>query len=125
LAQDLDLCRDPNLVDVDEETGEASGQVWRCPECKHPYDRTLLEQQLVETAQRMSMKYQVQDLRCKKTLQVEAEMMAEYSAGANKLECEMKSTDVLTFMRTLLNVAKYHQFPWLEESIEWIMEANV
>ena len=117
-CHDLDLCRDPGLTQRDE---DGSTQ-WRCAQCGSPYDRMMIEQTLVENVQRQSLKYQLQDLRCSKTRETQACNMALYSSASKKLDCEVPADQIHSFLETMQTIAAHHNFPWLAESVDWLLQ---
>ena len=119
-CQDLDLCRDPSLATHGDEAADSQ---WRCAQCNSPYDRSLIELTLVENMQRLSLKYQLQDLRCSKTKEVKQNQMGLYSVLASKLECEVPAEQVTMQVNTMRTIADYRDFPWLRESVDFLLQA--
>jgi DNA polymerase epsilon subunit 1 len=122
--QDLDLCRDPNLIKKPEEEDDMStDKEWaRCTECSHPYNKTLVEHTLVEIVQRYSLKYQVQDVVCSKTKQAVTDSMPLYSGNAGSLASEHTPEQAHEYLTTLLNIAIYHDFEWLKETVQVFLQ---
>lgn len=118
-CSDLDLCR--SLEIMGKEDGE-DVTVWRCSQCSNHYDRTLIEQQLVQTVERSAMAYQLQDLRCKKTNDGKQDLMKEYSPKtASPWVCEVSGKDFGEDLITMLNIAKFHHLEWLEETVQSVL----
>ena len=68
-------------------------------------------------------RYQLQDLRCSKTKEVKQNQMGLYSVLASKLECEVPAEQVTMQLNTMRTIADYHDFPWLRESVDFLLQA--
>jgi len=109
-CRDLDLCRDPELKASD----------WRCSLCKQPYDRFLIEKQLVDIVNRRSVAYQVQDLRCSKCGKVQTDNMSPHCACTGRYECVQTGAEFDKRMQAFASIAEHHKFDWLKEAVAWI-----
>eukprot|EP00742_Colponemidia_sp_Colp-10_P004977 GILJ01005318.1.p1 GENE.GILJ01005318.1~~GILJ01005318.1.p1 ORF type:complete len:1434 (+),score=252.77 GILJ01005318.1:629-4303(+) len=110
-CEDLDLCREPRLI---------QGQ-WQCKSCEFDYDKKVIEQTLVQLVHRRSLAYQMQDLKCTKCRQVKAEKMTQYCYCSGKYVLRESEKSLRTFAQTFESIAKYHDMPWLEETVKWIL----
>jgi DNA polymerase epsilon subunit 1 len=131
--QDVDLCRDENVVQQDGR--------WLCPLCHNEYNKAALEEKLVEILRRRSAAFQLQDLRCGKCRRVKIDNMTEYCKCSGRYEPTESSSDLDTLCatepapaaacrrltggrarrtRTLGNIAEYYDMPLLLEMTGWI-----
>jgi DNA polymerase epsilon subunit 1 len=124
--QDMDLCRNANLLKKNEETEEeevGGDKEWaRCEDCSHPYNKDMVEHTLVEIVQRYSLKFQVQDVQCSKTKQAVTDCMPLYSKNAGSLSSEHSPEQAHEYLTTLLNIATYHNFEWLKETVQVFLQ---
>eukprot|EP01117_Protostelium_nocturnum_P018117 TRINITY_DN7510_c0_g1_i3.p1 TRINITY_DN7510_c0_g1~~TRINITY_DN7510_c0_g1_i3.p1 ORF type:complete len:2083 (+),score=451.15 TRINITY_DN7510_c0_g1_i3:185-6433(+) len=105
-TRDLDLLRDPYLI---------AGK-WKCNNCHNSYHKPDIESRLVEILQKKSVSYQIQDLVCQKCRQVKAENISNScSQCAGKLVCKSSFEDLEKILIAFSNIAKHHQFEWLQE----------
>ena len=117
-CRDLDLCRDPSLI-------TNSSDEWPCPQCGSTYDKNSIELTLVQTIEEMSSMYQCQDLRCPETFQVQLGIMTDYCPESSKrYKCDISPEAVRKQLSTFLNIAKFHQFDWLEEVVSNLLQTE-
>lgn len=109
--QDLDLCRDPHIAHKN----------WDCQECGQPYDRGLIESELVRIVSRRSVSYQVQDLMCKACGKVKREDMSTHCPCSNVFLHDVKPADFQKSLKCFKNIAQFHGFEWLNETVDWMM----
>lgn len=108
-CRDLDLCRDPLLI-------HNRSDEWPCPQCHNAYDKDSIEMKLVQIVEGRSAAYQSQDLRCPDTSQVQAAVMTDYCPESSKrYKCDVSPFALRRDLYTFLNIARYHEFMWLEE----------
>jgi len=115
--RDLDLCRDAALLEHD----------WRCviPQCGQPYDRSWIENTLLQIVRQRERLFHLQDLVCSKCCQVKASHLAEQCSCAGAFKCTDNATDFLERMRVFLNIAIYHGFNLLQEVVSWVLELSL
>ena len=71
---------------------------------------------LVQIIEGRSAAYQSQDLRCPDTSQVQAAVMTDYCPESSKrYKCDVSPHAFRRDLNTFLNIARYHDFMWLEE----------
>jgi DNA polymerase epsilon subunit 1 len=112
-CHDLDICRDPRLV---------ASLDWRCEECRQPYDRSSIEFALVTVVQRRSVAYQIQDLVCQRCRLVKVENMAEFCKCSGSFRTRESAESFAQSLRIFRNIAKIYQFPWLEETVKFVLQ---
>ena len=103
-----------------------------------PYDKSLIESTLVEIANRRSVSYQVQDLKCVSCGRVKssntmpycacsgkfigthsiADFNKQYARSRSLFDCVLIA--LCCRMLALESIARFHQFQWLHETISWI-----
>ncbi|CAM9207253.1 unnamed protein product, partial [Ectocarpus sp. 4 AP-2014] len=118
LCRDLDLCRDARLMDEDEE------ERWQCIQCNHPYERSSIELSLVEAVQRRSVRYQLQDMKCAKCGAVATRSMSLTCPCSGPLVAEESQQDFHKTMKLLRQLAIFHNFGWLLETVQNILVAD-
>lgn len=110
--KDLDLCRDPDLLNHN----------WSCSSCSQPYNRAQIESTLVEIAQTRTTRYQLQDLRCSKCNLIKPDNLSAVCACAGNYVCTESAEELQQALRTLHQIADYHDFNWLLEVCEWLLD---
>ncbi|KAL5019574.1 hypothetical protein ScPMuIL_002466 [Solemya velum] len=116
--RDLDLCRDPYL------SYDGSGSVWACVHCRTDYDLTEIEQSLVNSVNRKSMAYVLQDLKCMKCQGVKESNMQKYCKCAGDFTGTLKMKDLARQLKTFRGIAKHYSMSHLLETVEWIIQMN-
>lgn len=111
-CRDLDLCRDPELMN----------HVWKCTQCQHQYDKTLIEATLVQIVTRRHTNYQVQDLVCARCQNVKVSQMGEFCSCAGQYRSRVSSDAFRTSFRKFQNIAEFHKFEWLGETLRQILD---
>jgi len=111
-TKDLDLCRDPELL----------SKHWNCSECGHAYNKMQIETTLVEIAQQRATRYQLQDVRCMKCKMIKPDNISTCCSCSGEYTCVESSEELVESLETLHRIAKYHDFHWLEEVSEWLLD---
>nr|CAD7589120.1 unnamed protein product [Timema genevievae] len=141
-CRDIDLCKDNHraiendwlvcppyfinsLFDLTNiETLARKIPVWQCPLCRTSYDNSEIEYLLLDTVQRKAMAYTLQDVQCKKCLQIKLENMSEYCSCAGEFQCLVSRSDLEIHLRTFYKIAQYFKMPLLLEIVEWAIDLN-
>ena len=120
--RNLDLCRDPNLVDNinDDENERDSG--WQCTRCTIAYDTPSLELRLVEWIENYSLQYQIQDLVCGKCKLPQENQLRDTCPCSGAYTGSMDVKEMKNTMETLRAIAIQHGFPWLQEAVEILLQ---
>lgn len=111
-CRDLDLLRDAKLA----------LRQWDCPKCAHTYERDIIEERLVDIVHRRTAAFQTQDVHCDKCGEIQAanlNSICTSCSGALKVK-ETPST-FRTNLLVLSNIAKFHSFRWLEDSVNFAL----
>lgn len=111
-CRDLDLLRDSKLA----------LRQWDCPKCAHTYERDNIEERLVDIVHRRTAAFQTQDVHCDKCGEIQAanlNSICTSCSGALKVK-ETPST-FRTNLLVLSNIAKFHSFRWLEDSVNFAL----
>ncbi|XP_004343753.2 DNA polymerase epsilon catalytic subunit [Capsaspora owczarzaki ATCC 30864] len=116
-CRDLDLCRNPELL-------AANGGAWHCVDCNAEYNRDSIESQLTSIVQRFSVTFQLQDLMCLTCGQVKGDNMSSFCGCSGQWRNTLATAPLVSSMRVFLSIARYHQFPLLEEVVSWILTRN-
>ncbi|ORX90877.1 putative DNA polymerase epsilon catalytic subunit A [Basidiobolus meristosporus CBS 931.73] len=115
-CRDFDFCRDPDLLPVD-----GVPQPWLCPGCRQEYDKSVIEDALVENIQRKTTAYQLQDLKCSKCRLVKAENLTEYCQCSGNFVLTQSRKELNKQLTVLRNIAKLHELEFLGEVVEWLL----
>ncbi len=76
----MDLLRDHYYAQVSK---------WTCKFCRHPHAKRMIEAKLVESLQKKSLNFQIQDLVCEKCKLVKADNMSDICANCSgKFVCK-------------------------------------
>lgn len=113
LCRDLDLCRDPHLLDG----------AWKCPTCSQPYNKNAIEMELVRTVQKRMVSFQVQDLVCDTCKATKIDNMSEYCPCSGHYRCNIDSEEMSDGLTVFAKIADYHKFPFLKETVEFVQDA--
>lgn len=111
-TRDIDLCKD------NDRTFENNKHVWKCPICKTSYDNTEIEFSLVDTLNRKSMGYILQDLQCNKCHEIKRENMNEYCSCAGQYDTLVPRRELLRFVKTAKSIAVKFEMPVLAETVK-------
>lgn len=113
-CRDLDLCQDKSLLT----------QQWRCNvlQCGQPYNRELMENNLLQIMREKERFYHLQDLVCSKCSQIKAAHLGEYCLCAGSFNLKEKVNEFNEKMEVLLNIAVCQKFDLLKECVSWILE---
>lgn len=106
-TRDIDFCRDPML----------SHQVWKCFLCEADFDRLEFEKRLVFMVQNKVKDFFTQDLKCNKCKMNKGSLLSRFCACSGKYLATRSTKDFTNFLKIGLEVAKYHEFIYLEELI--------
>lgn len=110
MCRDLDLCRDPDI----------SNHEWKCSACQHNYSLPLIEAMLVSIVKRRSIAYQIQDLVCAKCHKVKMSNMSQHCPCSGKFVTEVSAEKFQQSVRAFYNIAQFHGFSWLEETVAFL-----
>eukprot|EP01111_Echinosteliopsis_oligospora_P019288 TRINITY_DN9263_c0_g1_i1.p1 TRINITY_DN9263_c0_g1~~TRINITY_DN9263_c0_g1_i1.p1 ORF type:complete len:245 (+),score=36.77 TRINITY_DN9263_c0_g1_i1:68-736(+) len=109
ISRDMDLLRDSDLMKTQ----------WTCHSCGNPYNKNIIESNLVDIVQKKSLSYQLQDLVCSKCRSVKAENMGNMCAKCSgNWICKDSSDHFKRSLYVFQNVANYHKFHWLLEVVK-------
>ncbi|GLG99117.1 DNA polymerase epsilon catalytic subunit [Gryllus bimaculatus] len=117
-CRDIDLCRDNHRSAVNDIP------VWKCPLCDNSYDNSEIEYLLMETVKRKSMAYVLQDVQCKKCLQIKMENMSEYCKCTGEFQTLIKQQELLNQLKTFKTIAESFKMPVLLEATDWALRMN-
>ncbi|XP_071480194.1 DNA polymerase epsilon catalytic subunit A-like [Diadema antillarum] len=118
-CRDLDLCRDPMLVQ-----DGSSAAIWQCGQCQSEYDVSAIEESLVEAIKKASMAYTLQDLTCTKCHQVKLSNMATYCECAGNFKTVIAHETFIRKVKTFSNLAKHYNMTLLQETVDFILRMN-
>jgi DNA polymerase epsilon subunit 1 len=116
-------CRDLNLCILPISTEQRVNMKWTCIDCGTPYDSQSIEQKLVDVIQRKCLRYQMQDLRCRKTGQVSTRCLSRQSETSQKLKLDITREDVISQLLILNNLARFYDLEWLLETTKRLLHS--
>ncbi|KAJ3048916.1 hypothetical protein HK097_010071 [Rhizophlyctis rosea] len=134
-CRDLDLTRDRDLLPkradpgiTDEDYADplrAIAGAWSCPACRGEYDRSGIEQRLVDVAHRRLLAWQEQDLKCGRCRSVLAEDLRPHCPSCSgQIRTEYGRGEFVKRMKVFGNIAKFHRLEMLGEVVGWIVERD-
>ncbi|KAJ0173535.1 hypothetical protein K1T71_010684 [Dendrolimus kikuchii] len=112
-CRDVDLCRDTHRT-VDNDCA-----VCVCPTCGTAYDNQELEWRLIETINRRTMTYTLQDLMCTRCHQVKRENLSIVCDCAGEFSLMVSVKEIKSQLTTFKTIAQYYKMPLLMEQIEF------
>jgi DNA polymerase epsilon subunit 1 len=120
-CQDLDLTREENAeIDEDEELDLQRKNCWSCPSCHTLYDKTGIEQKLVNIVRKRLLTWQVQDIKCERCKLVRAEeILGNCAECTGKLVTEIDKSLFQRRMKVFQNIAEFYEMNLLKEVVGW------
>ena len=113
LCRDLDILRDPHLAQ----------RKWDCPTCAHTYDRAAVEERLVGIVHRRVAAFQTQDIHCVKCGEIQATNLNSIcSSCSGALSTKQSASEFRTNLLIFSNIAKFHSFQWLEDTVHFVLQ---
>jgi DNA polymerase epsilon subunit 1 len=115
-CRDLDLCRDVALQE----------RQWQCamPTCQQPYDIAAIEHTLVQVVRQRAHTFQLQDLACVKCKQVKRGHAAAQCQCAGAFRVSDAPTTARHGLRVFHNIADWHGFEMLGETVDWLLQTS-
>lgn len=117
-CRDIDLCKD------NYRTAENDSPVWQCPLCQTSYDNSEIEYLLLDIMHRKAMAYTLQDLQCKKCLQIKLENMTQFCSCAGDFQTLISRKDLAVYLKTFRGIAQHFKMPLLLETVEFNIQMN-
>ena len=117
VTRDMDLCRDedilPSMSGADGEA--ASDKPWRCQSCQSEYNRIGLEEKLIARIQAMQLRWQIQDLKCRKcgTLQGDTGVFGEHCTCGGAWEGTVQKSNIRKDLSVMERVANAFEMEML------------
>jgi DNA polymerase epsilon subunit 1 len=111
--QDLDFCRDPELLPNNLDISPR----WLCPNCGGEYDRLAIEFTLIDVVHGLERTFAQQDLRCSKCQQIQSDNVSRYCRCSGTYQLTINKADVRRKLRTVVNVAIVHNLSRLKVSL--------
>ncbi|XP_014281923.1 DNA polymerase epsilon catalytic subunit 1 [Halyomorpha halys] len=117
-CRDIDLCKDTNR------TIENDVHVWQCPICGTNYDNLELEGLLLDIVNRKSMGYTLQDIQCRRCLQIKMENMTVHCTCAGEFQLLVDREQLGRHLRTFKAIAQHFNMNILLNTVNWILKCN-
>lgn len=133
---DLDICRDPGLNALKEDTDGVQAGNWECKFCFLDLSKEMIESRLLDFVNKRLIAYQMQDLVCKQCKMVKNTIVSQncdctgvYLQTAGHMEPEKlrnpnllnQMTDIKLFMQLIQNFANFHSMHLLKETSAQIL----
>jgi DNA polymerase epsilon subunit 1 len=114
--------RDVNLfyMPPSEEDDDAQ-QGWTCEDCGVPYNVHVMEQRLIALLYRKLVRYQLQDVRCKKTNRVAVRCLAPLSDCSAGIKLDTSPNDAIADIQLLHGLGKLHELDDLKNLTEDVL----
>jgi DNA polymerase epsilon subunit 1 len=108
-SRDVNLFYMPPLEDDDGDGGGGmTPSCWACDDCGVPYNMHVIEQRLIALLYRKLVRYQLQDVRCKKTNRVAARCLAPLSDCSAGIKLDTSPSDAIADVELLHGLGKLH-----------------
>jgi|TARA_B110000967_G_scaffold122316_1_gene124828 DNA polymerase epsilon subunit 1 len=114
-CRDVDLCRDPRLV----EDG-----TWECTACACPYDTRWIESALVGRVNEKLRLTQTQDLRCVRDGAIKVGRLASRCTCGGLFKCVEHKVSAADDLNVMKSIAQQHGFEVLKDVVEWVSEMS-
>lgn len=99
------------------------GRQWICEDCGTPYDADDIEERLLNIVDRKLLRYQMQDIREKKTNRVVTRCLLKLAESSNGLELDISQQDAVSNLELLRSLATLHGLESLQSKTEGILKA--
>ena len=76
----------------------------------------------MEIAQQRATRYQLQDVRCSKCKMIKPDNISTCCSCSGEYVCVESAEELEESLETLHRISKYHDFHWLEETCEWLLD---
>ena len=96
---------------------------WKCRKCDEEYNKSYIEDRLIDEIQRRTMYYSLQDLKCMKCHAVKQRNLNRHCACAGNFELITKEKDFVSVLAIFQNIARFADLAYLSETIEWINDS--
>ena len=122
-SRDADLCRDRSFVDAVVGTpGTADVELRaQCNQCGLHYSSGAVEERLVHMARDLKLRYNRQDLKCRKCKRAATMMMSMHCECSGTYELCLPPEKIVERVETMEGVADYYGFQWLKEELNNIL----
>jgi DNA polymerase epsilon subunit 1 len=108
--------RDLNLFYLPpHEADEKVDSRWSCEDCGAFYDVNQIERRLIGMINRKTLRYQLQDTRCRKTKRVSTRLLTAPQESSSGLALDMSERELRYELNLLNNLARHHDLPQLED----------
>ncbi|XP_065212426.1 DNA polymerase epsilon catalytic subunit 1 [Planococcus citri] len=117
-CRDIDLCKDAHRVIIN------GISMWQCPICQTNYENSVIEHMLIDALNRKAMAYVLQDIQCKKCLQIKMDDISKYCSCSGSFKTLIDQTEISAHLNTFGMIAKYFKMSLLEQMVDWITQVN-
>ncbi|KAI9204184.1 uncharacterized protein BJ171DRAFT_442631 [Polychytrium aggregatum] len=124
-VRDVDLTREGTELEAQSKTSPVNqasdGRWWICHDCGTEYDRSMIEQRLIEIVHWKLTEWQLQDTSCVKCRQVKAENMRESCDCGGLFGTVLQRDERLRTLKVVLNIGQFYKMNMLCEVAEWVL----
>ncbi|KAI8325970.1 DUF1744-domain-containing protein [Martensiomyces pterosporus] len=126
-CRDMDLCRDADLLPAqvasEDGTLHLTPAEWQCLGCGNAYDRTRIEERLIEQLQAIVLAYQMQDLVCSKCrLMKQDNFSLQCTTCAGKYKTMVAAAGIRTQIGVYQDVALLNRLSMLHDLAAWAQD---
>ncbi|XP_031784892.1 DNA polymerase epsilon catalytic subunit A [Nasonia vitripennis] len=114
-VRDIDLCKD-TFQDIED-----NKHVWKCPNCELVYDNNQIEFSLLDTLNRKSMAYIIQDVQCLKCSEVKQDNIAARCSCSGFFKTLLPRDKFVRTLKIFRMISTKCQMPILAESVQFML----
>ncbi|KAI8837763.1 hypothetical protein BJ741DRAFT_603225 [Chytriomyces cf. hyalinus JEL632] len=99
---------------------EVSAREWLCSACGTEYDRTSIEQKLIDLVSKRLMLWQLQDLKCKLCKNIRARNVDLQCECSGAYTTTLSRGEFIRKLKVFGNIARFYQMEMLAEVVRWV-----
>ncbi|XP_014238604.1 DNA polymerase epsilon catalytic subunit A [Trichogramma pretiosum] len=114
-VRNIDLCKDSYQHIEDNK------QMWKCPNCHLSYDNDQIEFNLIDSLNRQSVGYMIQDVQCLTCNEVKQDNIAERCSCSGYFKTMLSRDNFIRTLKILRLISTRCQMPLLGESLDFML----
>ncbi|KAJ3022675.1 UNVERIFIED_CONTAM: DNA polymerase epsilon catalytic subunit [Siphonaria sp. JEL0065] len=99
---------------------EISAREWLCSGCGTEYDRSSIEQKLVDLVSKRLLVWQLQDLKCKLCKNIRARNIDQTCECSGEYTTTLSRNEFLRKLKVFANIARFYNMELLQEVVAWV-----
>ncbi|KAJ3067846.1 DNA polymerase epsilon catalytic subunit [Podochytrium sp. JEL0797] len=100
---------------------EIAPRPWLCSSCGTEYDRSSIEQRLVNLVSKRILVWQLQDLKCKLCKNIRARNLDDQCECSGEYATTLSRSEFLRKLKVFANIARFYDMEMLREIVEWVL----